>query len=98
MDREPVVIKIPGGRHINIVFDFHAQRGLVKDVDLDFVDGIFLEDIEKNKSGKRFGVVLVDRGWMDVYFVNYRPRWEDERYFALAHELLAKKCGNSRKF
>ncbi len=86
MDRE--IIDLYEDRDARpMVLDFHDKRAIIF-MDISWIDGKKLEPIEKDMRGRRMGAVLVKREWRDLYVVNIKDGWEDQKYFDHAQKLI----------
>ena len=89
-DEQPWTLHIRLGRRKSDPFfraDFRKERVWIKYKTL-FLDGIYLEPIERGYSGMREGIILACRNWKNIYFMRERVGWKEEQYFEEAEKII----------
>jgi hypothetical protein len=74
----------------DLVIDWHKQRAMRK-VDANrLVGAVALEPFVKGLDEISPAMLLMKRGWKDLYLVKIREDWEEEDYFEMAEEAIKK--------
>lgn len=57
-------------------------------VDTSRVEGVALERIPTDASGRRMGMALTRWAWKKLYFLAERKGWKEDNYFEMADRLI----------